>query len=76
MKRAYYSAQATEAGHGTSIWLMADGTEKEITCVLDDAQDFGWPDGVDLGEAVRWVRGGKLSREVDLNPPCYTPWVR
>ena len=65
-KRGYFS-EIQKRDHGGSVfWLGEDGQEKEITGTGPPAPKF--PDTVDVGPVVRWIRGN-----IKRTPFIWTP---
>jgi hypothetical protein len=59
--RAFFSKRGAEL-YGTAIYARADGTEIEVTAVVDLKQYpdsiLKWPDLEDRGEVERYLRKG------------------
>lgn len=64
-KRRYgwFSQQAKDTHHQTSIYTTPDGEEVEIGTVSNtndpDESLYSWPDKVCVGEVTEWLRDGQ-----------------
>lgn len=56
MRIGMYSTRAVESGMGVSIWSTPSGGEAAVTAVVSDPEHYFWPDAVEVGEVVGWVR--------------------
>ncbi len=64
------SQKAIDRGHGTSIYLDADGFKQEVSSVfstLKEAEDnFRWPDAMVVSEnLVKWISIGIPPKDDD-----------
>ena len=66
--RGLYSEAAIRSGSSTVWYLMADGTERELTAV-DRPEVYRFDDAEDRGTPVRWIRDGKPGRLLTLPTP-------
>lgn len=56
--RGLYSKEAIAGGSSTVWYLMADGTEQELTAV-DRPEEYLFADVEDRGKPVKWLRDGR-----------------
>ncbi len=60
----YYSQMEAEL-YGSHIWAKPDGEPVEVSCVRNEGVSVLWPDAINMGRVVQFLRPGKVINHDD-----------